>query len=431
MHMIRSHSSAGIGAVAIVTMLCPIRGGALATPDTTEVYEYMLCWGEHGSGPGEFSGANGMGSDRYGNLYVCDTQNHRIQKFDSLGNLLLMFGESGQGPGQFSWARDVAVDESGSIYVVDTDLDRVQKFDSLGCYLLEFGEEGHQPGQLSAPISVAVGDTSYVYVVDNGNPWVQRFNSEGQFDTLWGPPDSMTWQEGVVTAYPGSIYVPWSRPDPREKHVYRSDPVGNTILLFGNFGNDPGEFRMLIDMSADCEGSLFLGDDWLSRVTKFDSLGNFITMWGSHGSGPGEFGILAGITADLSGNVYASDYEYDRIQKFRRVLVEVEGGAEDELSPEGSFRLGPNMPNPFAVSTLISYGVPEVAGAESLPVRLMIYNLLGQALITLVDAQQPPGSYAVTWDGCSESGDPVASGVYLYRLECGGEVVTRRCVLVR
>jgi DNA-binding beta-propeller fold protein YncE len=431
MHMIRSHSSAGIGAVAIVTMLCPIRGGALATPDTTEVYEYVLSWGEQGTGPGQFNGASKMGSDLDGNIYVCDDLNYRIQKFDSLGNFLMMFGEYGQGPGQFRAPTDVAVDDSGYIYVTDFYSCRVQKFDRLGQFVLEFGEYGHEPGQFGWPQNLAVGDSDYVYVVDVDNHWVQRFTGGGEFDTLLLPPDSMPYHERVVTTYPGSVFAVWARTGPTEKRIYRSDPVGNTIVSFGGFGSEPGEFIFVGDMAADPEGSLFITDDWLTRVTKYDSLGNFVTMWGSHGSGPGQFGVVVGVATDLYGNVYVSDYDYDRIQKFRRTFVKVEDGADEELEAERALWLGPNVPNPFAGSTSIAYAVPGIERSKGLRVRLMVYNLLGQALITLVDAEQPPGPYTVNWDGCSASGHPVASGVYLYRLECGGEVVTRRCVLVR
>ncbi|KPJ58191.1 MAG: hypothetical protein AMJ46_14520 [Latescibacteria bacterium DG_63] len=432
MYAERSACSARIGLVVSVIFLYLVCGGAVATPDTTEVYEYVFSWGEHGTGPGQFNGALGMGSDRYGNVYVCDKLNYRVQKFDSLGNLLLMFGEYGQGQGQFNSPMDVAVDDSGYVYVVDLHGARVEKFDSLGQFVLEFGELGHEPGQLDWPQAIAVGDSGYVYVVDTVNERVQRFTSGGEFDILWGPPDSMTYHESVVATYLRSVYAVWSRSEPVPEHrIYRSDPVGNTILWVSVYGSGPGQFRMLHDMATDPEGSLFVGDWWLSRVTKYDSLGNFITMWGSHGSGPGQFGMLGGIATDIYGNVYVSDYDYDRIQKFRRTFVKVEGRTDQELEPERALWLGANVPNPFAGSTQVTYGVPGVAGGKSVPVRLVIYNLLGQALVTLVDAEQPSGSYTVKWDGCSESGRPVASGIYFYRLECGGEVVTRRCVLVR
>ncbi|KPJ58648.1 MAG: hypothetical protein AMJ46_13815 [Latescibacteria bacterium DG_63] len=405
---------------------------ALATPDTTEVYEYVLSWGEHGSGPGQFNGATGMGNDRYGNIYVCDDLNCRVQKFDSLGNFLLMFGECGQGPGQFHAPRDVAVDDSSYIFVIDRGNDRVEKFDSLGQFVLEFGGYGHEPGQLDHPQSIASGDSGYVYVVDTDNYRVQRFTSGGEFDTLWGPPDSMTYHDHVVATYSRSVYAVWSRSEPvPEKRIYRSDVVGNTILWFGAFGSGPGQFQMLHDMATDPEGSLFMGDWWLSRVSKFDSLGALVTMWGSHGSEPGQFGMIAGITTDFYGNVYVSDYSHDRIQKFQRRFVNVEDGADEELETERTLRLGPNVPNPFASSTSITYVVPGIEGSKGTTVRLVIYNLLGQALVTLVDAEQPPGSYTVTWDGRDARGREVASGVYLCRLEAVEFTETKRMVLVR
>jgi len=434
MCIMRFSCSFGVKMVVVAAFICVAYCcvAALAAPDTTEVYEYVLSWGEHGSGPGQFNLASRMGSDQRGNIYVCDDSNYRVQKFDSLGNFLMMFGEYGQDPGQFRAPTDVAVDDSGYIYVTDYYKCTVQKFDSLGQFVLEFGQYGHEPGQFGWPQNTAVGDSDFVYVVDIDNHWVQRFTSAGEFDMLLVPPDSMTHHEQAVATYPGSVYAGWIRTEPQlEKRIYRSDPIGNTIISFGGFGSEPGEFVFLVDMATDPEGSLFVGDDWLTRVSKFDSLGNFVTMWGSHGSGPGQFGYLVGIATDLHGNVYVSDADYDRIQKFRRTFVKVEDGGDKELEAERALRLGPNVPNPFAGSTSIAYVVPGMEGSQDLRVRLVIYNLLGQALVTLVDAEQPPGSYTVNWDGCSESGHPVASGVYLYRLECGGGVVTRRCVLVR
>ena len=418
--------------LTIVISLCLAPGGAFATPDSTEVYEYVLSWGEHGSGQGQFNGASKMGSDRHGSIYVSDKLNDRVQKFDSLGNFLLMFGEHGQGPGQFDAPMDVAVDDSGYIYVVDLHNYRVEKFDSLGQFVLEFGEEGQGPGQFEWIQSIAVGDSYYVYVVDTGNYRVQRFTSGGEFDILWGPPDSLLYHDSVVATYPGSVYAVWGTTEPAvEKRIYRSDPVGNTILWFGSYGSGPGQFDMLHDMATDPEGSLFIGDWWLSRVTKYDSLGNFITMWGSHGSGPGQFGMLGGIASDIYGDVYVSDYDYDRIQKFRRTFVKVEDGADEKLESERALRLGPNVPNPFAGSTSIAYTVPGIERSKGLRVRLVIHNLLGQALVTLVDAQQPPGSYTVTWDGRDARGQRVASGVYFYRLDAGDRTETRRMVLLR
>ena len=84
-------------------------------------------------------------------------------------------------------------------------------------------------------------------------------------------------------------------------------------------------------------------------------------------------------------------------------------------------QLRQNYPNPFNPSTTIDYQVSR-AGA----VRLHIYNVAGQLLVTLVDGFQGPGYYRVHWDA---PGMP--SGTYFYRLQAEGEVHTNRMVLVR
>ena len=95
------------------------------------------------------------------------------------------------------------------------------------------------------------------------------------------------------------------------------------------------------------------------------------------------------------------------------------------------FSLGQSYPNPFNPSTIIPY---ELAGAAR--VRLDVFNLLGQRVITLVDDEQVAGSYTARWDARDASGQGVASGVYLYRLTAAftssaDEVMaTRRMVLV-
>ena len=86
--------------------------------------------------------------------------------------------------------------------------------------------------------------------------------------------------------------------------------------------------------------------------------------------------------------------------------------------------LDPNYPNPFNSSTQIPYRVSAPG-----PVRLVIYNTLGQPVRTLVDAVQAAGAYQVPWDGRDHRGARVANGVYLYRLQAG-EIARVRKMLV-
>ncbi len=85
-----------------------------------------------------------------------------------------------------------------------------------------------------------------------------------------------------------------------------------------------------------------------------------------------------------------------------------------------------NYPNPFNPSTVIRYALPE-----RLPVTLTVYNILGQPVRTLVNTIQDAGEYQAVWDGKNNSGQAVASGIYLCRLEAGSVVKTRKMNLLR
>ena len=89
------------------------------------------------------------------------------------------------------------------------------------------------------------------------------------------------------------------------------------------------------------------------------------------------------------------------------------------------FALGPNYPNPFNPSTIIPYQLPVAT-----PVRLEVFNVLGQHVKTLVDGQRPAGTHTALWDATDATGQAVGAGVYFYRLSGGGAQWTRKMVLV-
>ena len=76
--------------------------------------------------------------------------------------------------------------------------------------------------------------------------------------------------------------------------------------------------------------------------------------------------------------------------------------------------------------TTISYSL-----ARHTMIHLTIYSIKGDEIIVLAKKYQLAGEYRVTWDGKDASGNPVASGIYLYRLEAGGFVKTRRMLFLR
>jgi hypothetical protein len=104
-----------------------------------------------------------------------------------------------------------------------------------------------------------------------------------------------------------------------------------------------------------------------------------------------------------------------------RVVVE-------EQEVPSAYALSQNYPNPFNPETTISYALPEVTY-----IRLIIYDLSGRVIRTLIQDYKQPGHHTVVWDGRDEEGRAVASGVYLYRLDTIGRgfVETKRMLLIR
>jgi hypothetical protein len=97
------------------------------------------------------------------------------------------------------------------------------------------------------------------------------------------------------------------------------------------------------------------------------------------------------------------------------------------LSARDRFRLDPNRPNPFRVSTTISFVLP-VEG----PVRLTIYDVGGRLVRHLVDHRTlTAGRHELVWEGVDDGGRPVRPGVYFYRLEADSRSATRRLLLLR
>jgi len=90
------------------------------------------------------------------------------------------------------------------------------------------------------------------------------------------------------------------------------------------------------------------------------------------------------------------------------------------------FALAQNYPNPFNPETTIRFALPEKS-----QVKLEIYNIRGQKVITLVNEEKTAGTYYVKWNGKDLKGSDVSSGIYLYRMTYGNSIQVRKMVLSR
>jgi len=106
-------------------------------------------------------------------------------------------------------------------------------------------------------------------------------------------------------------------------------------------------------------------------------------------------------------------------------IVSPPSGDEDQVSTIVN-TLHPNIPNPFNPSTTISFDLAKAGFTE-----LKIYNLKGQFIKSLSKQDMAAGPHRLVWDGRDDNNRPVASGVYLYRLETDGFVKTRKMLLMK
>jgi len=137
-------------------------------------------------------------------------------------------------------------------------------------------------------------------------------------------------------------------------------------------------------------------------------------------------GRLTGIT--FSGTIketfYIDDMKLVAEEPPKGEPLAVEESGEGVLP--ASYSLSQNYPNPFNPETTIRYDLPSAG-----PVRLLLYNLVGQRIRTLLDEDHPAGIYSIVWDGTDDVGRDAASGVYLCRMETEKYRAVRKLVLVR
>jgi hypothetical protein len=113
-----------------------------------------------------------------------------------------------------------------------------------------------------------------------------------------------------------------------------------------------------------------------------------------------------------------------------KIAPDSEDDADEEevliTSMPTEFELNQNYPNPFNPSTTISFAMPQAGD-----VSLKVYNLRGQLVATLHQGAIAAGRHQMVWDGKEASGQQVATGVYVYRLEADGFVATKKLMLMK
>jgi len=137
-----------------------------------------------------------------------------------------------------------------------------------------------------------------------------------------------------------------------------------------------------------------------------------------------------GYTVDITWQVYASDgMDETEAGNGPRTITFDAGyalGVGDELGVPDVFALHQNYPNPFNPVTTIRFDIPHESH-----VLMDVYNVLGQRVRTLMNGTMQPGFHAVRWDGTNDMGKPLASGMYIYRIQSSKFTSVKKLVLMK
>jgi sugar lactone lactonase YvrE len=224
--------------------------------------------GTAGSANGQFTNPNGIAIDSAGNIWIADSGNNRIQKFNSAGVYQTKFGTFGTGNGQFDQVGGMAIDTSDNVFVVDYGNNRIQKFNSSGTYQSKFGTFGTGNGQFSYPSAVARDSANNLYVTDTFNYRVQKFDSAGAYLSQWGA-----------------------------------------------FGSADGQFKEPYGLAIDASDNVYVADLGNNRIQKFTSAGAFLYNWNGTQDGR-RFKQTQSVGVDSAGNVYVADTNNYRVVKY-------------------------------------------------------------------------------------------------------------------
>ncbi|MCD6205150.1 MAG: VCBS repeat-containing protein [Candidatus Marinimicrobia bacterium] len=197
--------------------------------------------------------------------------------------------------------------------------------------------------------------------------------------------------------------------------------------------NDGGETWVKVNNPDTSSSSWVNGVVWIpgtNIIVGLDDIGAYYTTdlgetW-THIEAP---------TVDMTGDYYLSgvfksnDFGYiftdaGKVLRFEGQVVS--GIKPSDVKMADRYKLNQNYPNPFNPTTSISFEIPKADH-----VKLVIYDILGREVISLVDNNLQPGRYAFVWNGKDKNGLNVSTGIYLYQLKADGIVKTRKMTFMK
>ena len=298
-----------------------------------------------------FYDPKGIAVDSDGTVYVADSGNNRIRKISTSGAVSTLAGagnaafNDGDGvAASFYDPRGISVDSNGLIFVADTQNHRIRKITSSGnvTTLAGSGSSAFEDGDSLAasfnyPVGVDVAPNEIVYVADQFNHRIRKITSSGNVTTLAGSGSPMFadgdgvaasfyYPAGVAVDYNGTVIVA----DFFSHRIRLISPLGSVTTLagsgIGQFADAVGleaSFYHPAGVAVDYNGTVIVADYFNHRIRLISPSGSVTTLVGS---GIGQFadgvGLSAsffypfGVAVDSNGTVYIADSQNNRIRKF-------------------------------------------------------------------------------------------------------------------
>lgn len=283
------------------------RATPLPVPVAMGEVHFVTQWGGRGSEKGLFTEPRGVAVDQRGYVYVTDTGNKRVQKFDAQGGFVSVWlgGEGG-----FADPFDLVVNSRGDVYVLDTGRQAVLRFSSEGEFL---GQIGADLG-LYAPRGLGIDAGDNLYVADTGGSRILKLSTSGQLLAQYGTPGEGPGQlnqpTDVAVDGDGRLYVV----DTLNRRVQVLDLTGNYLAEWPIAGaNTTDSPHIALGLSTE----VYLSEPEGDRVLLYDGQGQLLGQFGGKGVGSGQFDKPIGVTVDNKGHVYMVDTYNHRIQVFK------------------------------------------------------------------------------------------------------------------